>query len=174
MDRSGLPLPEQVSRLRNEFDQLKGQVNDLPTEARVTNMDWEDACIMSILGAVLISGLVGFTIHTCSAKDIEEARISAQRASDQEHTAVERLAQNRASAEYNAQVEAETRERDTQTCTRACTLTHMEMIRPSPCMCGGGGQLLLFSEDYSYLSRVREGENLEVPPSEIPESTEEE
>lgn len=167
MDRSGLPLPEQVSNLRGEVDQLKEQVNELPTEARVYNMDWDGSrwTVMGGLGAVLLVGLFAFSIHTCSAKQVEEIRIAAHRASDQELRQSEQADRNLAAAEHNVQLEDTQRERATETCTRACTVTHMEMIRPSPCMCGGGGQLIFFSEDYTSLSRVREVERLEAPPN---------
>lgn len=177
MDRNGLPLPEQVSNLRREFKQLRAQVENLPTKARVINMDWDSSKwgIMSVTGAILIAGLIAFGMYTFSESGVEEARISAQRSSDQERNGLERQAQNFAIDEHNSQVGAEARELATATCARACAVTQMEMIRPLPCMCGGRGQLILFSEDYSSLSRVREVERLEAPPSDpVPEPAPEE
>jgi hypothetical protein len=172
VDRSGLPLPELVSRLRNEFNQLREKVNGLPTESRVYKMDWEGSKgpLLGISGFVVIAALSAFGFHTCSVKSVEESRIAAQRSDSQDRLTSEREARNLTIAEHQAAADAERRGLDRAICTRACAAVgNMEVIRPSPCMCGGGGQLILFSEDYSTISRVQEVERLQPPPVEIGE-----
>ena len=162
MDRGGLPLPEQVR-------QLKEKVEELPTEARIIKMDWSESrwTVLGALGLILGAAFIGFMMYTYHGKRVEEIRAGVQRAESQNRLRNEREVRNLSIAVQQVDIDAEQRGRDEEVCARACSVTNLQMIRQSPCMCGGEGQLILFSADYSTLSRIREVERFQLPEPEV-------
>lgn len=171
MDRQGIPLPERVDTLGREFKQLKATVDKLPKEAKVINMDWSGIKPYIAGGFVILVGSLfgAFALHTCSVKGVEQARIAAEHTENHEAREAEQAARQaeiqRQEAEHQRTIAAEQQEVGRGVCERACAAIHAEVIRPEPCMCGGNGQLTLFSEDYSTLTRVQEVDRLQPPPA---------
>lgn len=167
MDRDGLPLPEQVSKLKRRLVQLESTVNGLPSKAREISVDMSGDKIFGLIAvAVLVAGALGGAA-TCSHYNIEEQRLSdnyrlaeAEQRRVSEASDADRLVAAQARAEQAAEAEAA---RGSETCARACASMSAEVIRPHPCMCGRNGVLTLFAQDYSTFSRLREVERLSAP-----------